>query len=448
MEAVYAGEIKRLVVNIPFRSAKSSLVSVLAPAWRWIHNPTHKFLCGSYALKLSVRDNVKMRRLLASRWYRERWGDRFSLTGDQNQKIRFDNDKAGFRIAFGFESVPTGDGADTVQIDDPHNTAQANSDTERTSALEDFDQGVITRLNQPAFSQIVLVMQRLHRQDLSGHVLEQEGWDHLMIPMRYEPDHPYLSVTSLGWQDPRTEPGELMWPERFPEKTLHALESTMGDYAVAGQLQQRPSPAGGGIFKDDWWQDWTQDAYPDCLFTLAAVDTAYGESEKADHSACTVWGVYEDPKTLRYRLILRHAWRKNLQFNDLVEKLEDTIRRQEVDKMIVEAKASGASIVQELRRRLKERRVSLEARQPPPGDKIGRAFAVQGILQSGFVSAPLNRAWADQVVSECSAFPNGRYKDLVDTVTLGLSYLRTRGLELYAEDDRPVTHARQREAFY
>ena len=209
LQAVTERRIKRLLINVPFRTSKSSVVSVLWPAWVWIQDqtkmqfagPTHQWLCGSYAAKLATRDNLKMRRLITSDWYRSYWGDKFKLTGDQNEKIRFQNDKLGYRIAFGMTGGVMGDGGDTLLIDDPHDRQGAHSEAERETALTNFDEGIITRLNDPATGAIVIIMQRLHQNDLSGHVLKQPGWDHLMLPMEYEPSR--AKTTSLGFKDPR-----------------------------------------------------------------------------------------------------------------------------------------------------------------------------------------------------------------------------------------------------
>ena len=172
LEAVTRGEIKCLLINVPFRFMKSTLVSVMWPAWVWIRQPSHQWLCGSYAAKLAIRDNLRMRRLIESPWYRARWGERFELTSDQNQKVRFENNRNGYRIAFGMDGGVMGDGGDVVVIDDPHDRNQAHSDAERKTALTTFDEAVVTRLNRPADSAIVIIMQRLHEEDLSGHVLE------------------------------------------------------------------------------------------------------------------------------------------------------------------------------------------------------------------------------------------------------------------------------------
>lgn len=448
LEAVTWGEILRLLINIPFRSMKSTLVSVIWPAWQWSFMPRHQWLGISYAAKLSVRDNVRMRRLVTSPWYQARWGGTVQLTGDQNAKERFENDRGGHRIAVGMDGGLMGDGGDTIIMDDPHDRKKAHSEVERENALVTYDEAIVSRLNDPDTSAIVLIMQRLHELDLSGHVLEEGGWDHVMIPMRYEPARAYCtSLRGAEYQrDPRTEPGELMWPERFPERAVARLERVLGPYGTSGQLQQRPAPEGGGILRRAWWQRYTKPEIPVFEFVLAVVDSALTRDETNAASACTVWGVYRD-SDMRHKVLLVHAWRDWLEFNELVERIALTRYQYRCHRVIVEAKANGLNVVQELNRRAggepmmqegdQREGLSIIAMAPPPGDKVSRAYAVQGILASGHVMAPYNLAlgawnsWAELVIAECESFPAGRLKDLVDTVTQGLAYLRTTGIALF-----------------
>jgi hypothetical protein len=269
LQAVTEGKIKRLVINVPFRTAKSTITSVLWPAWVWINKPEHQWLCGSYAEKLAIRDSLRMRRLVQSPDYVRGYGKSFAITSDQNQKVRFQNTKNGHRIAFGMGGGVMGDGGDTLLIDDPHDRQGANSEAERDTVLTTYDEALITRLNHPASGAIVIIMQRLHQKDLSGHVLADKaaGWVHLMIPMEFEAQR--KCKTMLGWDDPRKRDGELMFPARFPQKTVDGLKTVLGTYGTAGQLQQRPSPAGGGVLGISHFKTWPADAQlPDLHFIL------------------------------------------------------------------------------------------------------------------------------------------------------------------------------------
>ncbi len=251
LEAVARGEIRNLLINVPPRHMKSLLVSVLWPAWEWIEHPERRWLYSSYAASLSIRDSVKCRTLIESPWYQRFWGDRFTLSNDQNTKTRFDNSRSGYRIATSVGGTATGEGGDRVVCDDPHNVQEAESDSIRLSTTDWFDVVMSTRVNDPRTAARVVVMQRCHQRDLSGHLLAQGGWEHLRLPAEFE--EPRCS-TSVGWTDPRTQPGELLWPERFGAQEIGNLKISLGSYATAGQLQQRPSPAGGGIFKRPWFK--------------------------------------------------------------------------------------------------------------------------------------------------------------------------------------------------
>ncbi len=250
LEAVSRSKITRLLINIPPRHTKSLLVSVLWPCWSWIHNPSSRWLFVSYGQDLSTRDSVKCRRLITSQWYQEMWGDKFAITSDQNQKTRFENDKTGYRLATSVGGMLTGEGGGFLIIDDPHNVKEAESDTIRESILRWYDEVLSTRLDDPKTGAKVIIMQRVHERDLSGHVLQKEaGYTHLCLPARYETDR--RCTTVLGFSDPRKEEGKPLWPALYGDKELTALENSLGSYAAAGQLQQRPSPRGGGMFKID-----------------------------------------------------------------------------------------------------------------------------------------------------------------------------------------------------
>jgi predicted phage terminase large subunit-like protein len=251
LQAVTDGHIKQLLINIPPRHMKSLAVSVFWPMWTWIRTPEFRWLYSSYSQELSTRDNLKCRRLIQSQWFRNRWSDRFFLTGDQNQKTRFENNETGYRIATSVAGMVTGEGGDGVVVDDPHNVKETESQAKRETCLMWWDESMSTRLNDPNTGFKVIIMQRVHEDDLSGHVLEQGGYEHLCLPARYEGSNRCKTSIPLGnpFKDPRKEDGEPLWPELYHDEVLARLESTMTEYAVAGQLQQRPAPRGGGMFK-------------------------------------------------------------------------------------------------------------------------------------------------------------------------------------------------------
>ena len=253
LEAVTAGEILRLIINIPPRCEKSLNVDVFWPCWVWATQPHKRWIFTSYVQRLSIRDSLKCRRIIQSQWYRRLWGHVFQLTTDQNVKQRFENDKTGYRISDSVEGSSTGEGGDYVVADDPHNVKETESETKREGVITWWDEVMSTRFTDARTTAFVLVMHRLHERDLAGHVLEQGGYEHLMLPMEYDPKR--SCVTVLGPQDPRTEEDELLWPDRFPRDIVEDMKMRLGPYAAAGQLDQLPAPRTGGSFERLWFVD-------------------------------------------------------------------------------------------------------------------------------------------------------------------------------------------------
>lgn len=441
LEAVTNGEISRLLINVPFRTSKSTLVSVAWPAWVWLKDPSHQWLCGSYAEKLAIRDSLKMRRLIQSPLFQRDFGDRFTMSPDQNQKVRFQNDKNGYRIAFGMTGGVMGDGGDTVLLDDPHDRQGANSEAERESALTTFDEAIITRLNDPKSSAIVIIMQRLHHNDLSGHVLKEIGvWEHLMLPMRFEPAR--RSVTSLGFRDPRTKDGELLWPERFPENIVQSLETRLGIYGTSGQLQQRPSPVGGGMIKTANFRLWSADkSLPDFFFIVQSYDTAYTERTQGDPTGCCVWGIFEYEK--KRQVMLLDCWNENLGYPDLKARViedwqakyggeKDNVMKpsRRADYLIVEAKGSGQSLLQDLQKS----NVPAVSYNPGKADKISRAHVATPLLEANLfwvLESAKNRGkprtWVQPFLDQLEQFPAGEHDEMVDCWSQATIYLRDAG---------------------
>ena len=254
LEAVTAGDITRLLINIPPGAMKSMSVNVFWPAWEWgpQYMPATRYVNASYSDRLSIRDNRKCRMLMASEWYQERWGRVFRMSSDQNEKVKYENNKTGFRLATSVGGLGTGERGDRFIIDDPHNVKKGESEADRLEKELWFTESVPTRMNDPEKSAIVVIMQRVHERDISGLILENDyGYEHLMIPMEFEEKR--RCTTSIGWIDPREKEGELMFPGRFPDKVVRRDKKVMGTYAVAGQFQQRPAPRDGGLFKRTWF---------------------------------------------------------------------------------------------------------------------------------------------------------------------------------------------------
>jgi predicted phage terminase large subunit-like protein len=437
LEAVVNGEIRRLIINIPPRHMKSLTCDVGFPTWAWLHKPHLQFLFASYASALSIRDSVKCRRLIQSPWYQKNWGKNFSLTGDQNQKQRFENSKNGHRISTSVGGALTGEGGDIIVIDDPHNVKEAESDQVRASVLDWWDSAVQSRLNDPVTGAFVLIMQRVHQSDLTGHILqnqlEDEPWTHLCVPAEYENAHPHKYYTSLASatvkEDPRTEEGALLWPDRFPQKALDNLKAGLGTYATAGQLQQRPAPKGGGILKASWWRKWEYQI-PEFIYVLQSWDTAFSERDTASYSACTTWGVFQHAG--RYHIMIMDSFRDRLPYPELRRVAKDLHDEWKPDAVLIEKKASGQSLIQDM-----QQMGLMVLPYSPDRDKTARAHAASPMLESGIVWYP-PRNWAEDVITHCAIFPAGDGSDVVDTVTQALLRLRKMWYAVPTDDDEDL----------
>ena len=440
----------RLLINIPPGTMKSLVLNVFWPAWEWgpRNMPHLRYVCAAHKVEnLSSRDSRRMRILITSQWYQDRWGDRVSLSRDQNEKLNFVNSAGGFRIATAITSL-TGIRGDRVIIDDPHSVDSAASETQREAEVTTFLEAIPSRLNNPISSAIIVIMQRLHEEDISGVILDKDlAYDHIMLPMRYDPGR--AAPTMLGIVDPRSHEGELLFPARFPLNIVERDEKAMGSYATAGQFQQSPSPRGGGIIKVDQWQLWEPDAYPPFDYIIASLDTAYTEKTENDPSAMTVWGVFSGGEGVAQatrsvgssgimgavertytqehpKVMLMHAWTERLELHKLVEKVRETANRMRVDKILIENKASGHSVAQEIRRVYGHEDFSVQLIDPKGHDKISRLYSVQHLFEGGLIYAP-NRSWADMTINQTANFPKGKHDDLVDTVSMALRHLRDTG---------------------
>ena len=492
LEAVNRGEVHRLIINIPPRMTKSSLVSVAWPAWTWalqpqfeagvlttpLCGPQVQFLSSSYGTQLSKRDTNRTRRLINSGWYQDHWGDRFRLMDDQNAKDRYDNNKGGYRLAVSEKSGLTGEGGDIILIDDPHNAVDVDSETKRDATIEWWDEAMSTRLNDQDVGAYVVIMQRLYENDLTGHILSQNQgeWTHLMLPMEY--DSRRHCSTQVLWRspvtdevepfsDPRTEDGELLCAARVSDRALAALKVKLGPFGVAGQLQQAPTPRGGAILLEEYWQTWppavehvqetpklvwseaeqkmvpgkATTTFPPMEFVLVSVDTAMTESTQNDYSAGTAWGLWYDKLGLP-NLMLMEAFQERLSFNALVQKIIALCTKRQADRLLIEAKNNGFSAAQEIQRLTRGLDWSTIL-EPVKGDKVARAMACVPTFAAGQVWAPARNIdgnvvfyrQAQMVIDNCSIFPRGTTDDLTDTVTQAVNHFRRTGL-LQTRSDR------------
>jgi predicted phage terminase large subunit-like protein len=479
LQAVHDGHITRLLINVPPGTSKSLSTSVFFPAWEWgpAGKPGMRIIGTSYSERYALRDNGRTRHLVQSEWYQERWGDHVTLIKHGDKKI--ENTAYGFREAIPFKSLTAGR-ADRLIIDDPHSTESAESDTERETTIRVFLESVPTRLNDPEKSAIIIIMQRLHEEDVSGAALANDlGYTHLMLPMEYDPSRHcvtyYPGTDRVLFEDPRTEEGELLFPDRFPQKVVDNYRTGMGPFAFAGQMQQAPVPRGGGIFPWDWWQLWGDPdepenpvfkRFPKMDYIVASLDSAYSEKSENDYSALTIWGVFKDaiptrPNTAigrlaqqmggRPKIMLMDAWQKRLplrgpepppreswetdrqyiqrcqKYWGLVEWVAHSCRRFGVDRLLIESKASGISVAQEIRNLHGGEGWGVQLIDPKNMDKLARAYSVQHLFADSMVYAP-DREWADLLKTQMSIFPKATHDDLTDSATQALRHIRDIGL--------------------
>ena len=420
LEAVANGQIRRLLISVPPGSCKSLTANVMWPAWVWgpRNYPSARFFSAAYAEHLTVRDNRKTMSVIQSDEYQALWGDHVHIDPDQKAKIKFDLKETGWKLATSVGGTGTGERADFLVVDDPLSAKEVTSDAALDEALQWFTEVVPTRVNEFK-SAIVVIMQRLHERDVAGHILEHNlGYDRLIIPMEYEESHPHPSRTSINWQDPRKEEGELFWPERFSREQVEqdkaALSSWGGSYAVDAQMQQRPTPRGGGMFKRDWFE------------IVQAHDVPAGEdargwdlaASKDKRAAFTVGArirrVTKDGRTTYYVTdVVRGKWTP-AEVREQIRRAAARDGRSCTQDLPQDPGQAGLAQKMELANLLDGYSFSIT---PESGSKEDRArpFAAQAEVGNvKIVRAP----WTDQLLAELARFsPGSEHKDQVDALS-------------------------------
>ncbi len=447
LEAFSRGDFKRLIINIPPGTLKSIIVSVVFPAWEWIARPHERYLSISNEQGLAIRDALRMKQIVTSDWYQRNWP--IALQNDQNEKTLFANDKRGFRQSQGISAANTGKRGSRLLIDDPHDMRQVFSDVIRQGVIDTWDQSLSTRVNDPEESGIVLIMQRGHTKDLAGHLMSKQNqdWKVLSIPMMYEGVPTFDAGKDLGrpeLNDPRTKKGQLMFASRFTKSSITALMEDLGEFGTASQLQQRPVPSGGGIIKSHWWRIWPDDKpMPICEHVFLSYDTAFSEKDMKDaaYSAMTRWGVFWHEQRQRYCLICLGRWYDRVGYDELRKKVKEFEKTYNPDVHLIEKKATGITLVQDMRRAVPGK---VKSYTPGRGeDKISRAHSVSPMFESGIIYIA-DKGWSynDEdtgLIDYVASFPNGvpPSADLTDTVTQACIYLRNGNWVSHPDDDEP-----------
>lgn len=415
--AVTDGRISRLLMNVPPGTMKSLLTAVIWPAWEWGPRglASNRFISTAHKQDLAVRDNMKCRRLIQSEWYQDRWP--LTLTSDQNAKTKFENDATGFREAMAFTSM-TGARGDRVILDDPLSADDANSPAALMAAERTFLEALPTRVNNEN-SAIVVIMQRLHENDTAGLILSRElPYTHLCLPMRFEADR--KCITGIGFSDPRSFDGELLFPERFSEGQVVELERTLGSYATAGQLQQRPIAREGGLFKRHWFEGKLRRAAPAGTVWVRHWDLAATQSSTAARTAGVKLGKAPDGSFWVGHVVKTqeegHAVRR------LIKGTAETDGKEVEISLPQDPGQAGKVQKSDMIAMLAGWVVRAE---PETGEKITRAepFSVQ--CEAGNVYL-IEGDWNSDYIDELCLFPGGSFKDQVDASSGAFGRLVTR----------------------
>lgn len=407
LEALTSGQIDKLIINVPPGHMKSLTCSVFWLPWWWAREPHIRALHAAYAGELSHRDSRRTLSLLQSDWYQARYGDGYIITKANEHRI--ENTKGGLRIASSTGGVGTGERAHVVVNDDLIRAQDAHSEAMQKQAiahLKAMDSRAV-----PGYSfRRLLIMQRLHENDPTGYLLSQElGYEHLRLPAEFEPEK--RCVTSIGFSDPRTVEGELLWPEAFGPDAISGAKLIQGTYGYAGQYQQNPAPADGGILKRQWWKYYK--VAPEIQRIVQCWDTAFKAGQENDNSVCTTWGVGK----IGYYLL--DCWAGKLEFPELKRQAVALAAKWTPEVILIEDAASGQSLIQELQR---ESRLTIKPFKPDR-DKIARAHAVSPVIEAGRVFLPEDAEWLADYLEELSLFPNAAHDDRVDSTTSALDYL-------------------------
>ena len=402
---------KDVIINVPFRSTKSLIVTVMFPVWAWIKSPKLRFITSSYSATLSIELATKSRDIIFSDWFKRRWGDVFHIKKDQNLKERYENNFVGMRRATSVGGTVTGQGGDFLIVDDPLSPQMASSATERENANEWYRTTFYSRLNQPDIGVRIIIMQRVHEDDLTGFLLGKETrlkYKHICIPAKSGDGN----IKPAYLEKHYNKDTGLFWEDRFSQRTLDDYRSALGSYGYAGQLQQTPTPLDSGMIHKDWFK---VDRYrvEDSVVNFV-IDPAYTADQKNDPSALLAYTYKEN----RWQIV--DCVNVYKEFPDLVKFIQQWVQKNgytNKSRIYVEPKASGKSIVQTL---VRETGLNVKEDKPPTKDKVARVSDVSASLESGRVSI-LNGDWNDEFLDQLAKFPAAKHDDMVDCLVMAVN---------------------------
>ena len=433
LERIASGELKRLIVNMPPRHSKSEFASYLMPSWFLGRNPKLKIIQATMNTELAVRFGRKVRDLIADPIYREIFPNT-DLKQDSQAAGRWETSAGGEYFAAGVGAAMTGRGADLLIIDDPHSEQDALSSTAYDNAWEWYTSGPRQRL-QPGGS-IIIVQTRWSKKDITGRLLQAQQKD-LMADQWEVVEFPAILPS-----------GEPLWPEFWKKEELLRVKASLSVGKWNAQWQQNPTSEETAMVKREWWKEWEQDDIPDLDYVIQSYDTAYSKKETADYSAITTWGVFQPFRNGDQHLILMDAKKGRWNFPELKAIAQEEYEYWEPEMMLIEAKASGQPLADEMRL------LNLPVATFAPGrkrggggmDKTTRMHIVSPIFESGKVWYPSGEKFADEVIEEVASFPNGEHDDFCDSMTMALMRFRQGGfVSLNGEEfeDDPPRVARE-----
>lgn len=394
-----------IIINVPFRTGKSYITTIIYPVWSWIINPHMGFLTVSYSSALSTEHARKSRQLIQSDWFQSNFGHIFEMTGDQNVKSNYENDKGGKRFATSTTATATGTGGDVIILDDPLNPKEASSEVERKRANTAYSETFYSRTKNPHTAIRIIVMQRLHEDDLSGYLLKKKGYRHICIPGELTD-----GIKPERLRDKYKD--GLFWGERFTQKLLDTFKEELGSSGYAGQILQQPSPPEGNIFKKQWFE--IVPSAPQGVTWHVKIDPAYTSKNENDPTAIMCYAWHEN------NLYIRNVEAVRLEFPKLITFIKTYAVNQGLtskSKIYVEPKASGKSIVQQIK---SETGLNVLEDTVPEKDKVARANNVSAKVEAGRVKL-LSGGWNERFLSEVTQFPHAKHDDQVDVMVMALS---------------------------
>lgn len=418
LEDLRAGRSQKLAVALPPRSLKSIIISVALVAWLLGHDPALKIICVSYAQELSDKLASDCRQVMQADWYKQL----FPATRLRQGRLalaNFETTAGGGRFSTSVGGTLTGFGADVIIIDDPMNPNQAMSETERTSANNWVQHTLFTRLNDKRSGRIVIVQQRLHMDDLIGNLEEKApgSFQLLSFPAIAQENEVHDYASPFGRQRFMRREGEALHPEREPLEVLEDLKLRLGSQNFASQYLQAPIPPGGNLVKRQWLRRYVPFEILQPERIIQSWDTASKAGQLNDYSVCTTWGVVAD----RYYLL--DVVRERLEFPALKRRVIEEADRWKPERVLIEDKSSGMSLIQELRS------TGFFLCQPvtPEGDKASRLVGVTAMIEAGRVLLPHSAVWLEDYEHELCGFPAVRHDDQVDASSQALAWLRDQG---------------------